>query len=87
MGPDADMIDAVVHEIKQGINLLRNQTTYPSLVCICVDNQEALHALAGDQYCVREDLKESLEGIMALYQESCSVKAQWTLSHSGIFRN
>lgn len=87
IGPHADIIDAEVHAIHEAIKWIRTYEKRRDPLYICVDNQTALRALAGGQCSVRQDLRLCLEGIMALRQEGCSVKGQWTPSHMGIQGN
>lgn len=81
IGPYADVLDAEIHIIREGINWIIGNNRVPACLHICVDNQQALRSLTGGKTRVNEDLKACLNGIMKLQQAGCSVKEQWTPFH------
>lgn len=47
IGPNADILDAEIHAIREGITWIRTSLPNPKQITICVDNQGALEALRG----------------------------------------
>lgn len=83
----ADILDAEIHAIREGVKWLLLLSEPTTEIAICVDNQGALRSLAGGKCKVKEDLRISLEGIETLQAKGYSVTGHWTSSHLGIHGN
>jgi hypothetical protein len=87
IGPYSENEDAEIHAIQEGIHLFLRTHAYPKLLHICVDNQNAIRALAGGPTSNREHLHHTLLLLSALDQLHIEYTIRWTPSHLDITGN
>lgn len=87
IGSRAEIEDAEIHAIQEGVAQLLALNTQNCRVYICADNQNALRALSGGPTGNREYLMKCLEDLETLQLKGCRVQGKWTPSHTRIIFN
>lgn len=83
----ADIKDAEIHGIQEGIQELLDHKVPLGKICLCVDNQNTLRALSGRLTSSREHLRKCLKVLEVLQQRGYEISGKWTPSHQGIYGN
>ena len=84
IGSKAEVYDAELHAIQEGLLLIHSMNWTPTRILICADNQSALAALAGRNPKNSEFARNTLTTIDLLQKQGWIVSGLWTPAHCGI---
>lgn len=84
ISPESDIEDREIHAIQEGLQDLVKIWVQNVDIYLCVDNQNALSALASGPNGGKEDIKACLEDVKTLQTRGCKVNEKWTPSQEMI---
>ena len=84
IGGKAEVFDAELHAIQEGLQYIGSQNWQPKDIVVCVDNQPALTTLSFGNPAGSEFTQHTLLSISTLQHAGWTIQELWTPAHCGI---
>ena len=87
IGSKAEVFDASLHAVQEGLEYISSLNWHPRDIVVCVDNQAALTTLSSDNPAGTEFAQYPLQLLCTLQHSDWKIQGLWTPAHCGIAGN